>query len=700
MDATGTSSRPYRFAVSATFNAEPLAPFFRFWGEELNTSVEIEFAPFNQPLQTLLAPDSVFARNQDGLNVLLFRAEDIGPLGNADQLLENTSHLAGAIRTAASHLAVPLLVVSCPSSAPVLPDAYDRRLEQQLGEAPGVCHMAWRDLLRLYPVDDYLNPLGEKLGGIPYTDTFFAALGTAIFRHAHALTNRPYKVIALDCDNTLWQGICGEDGPSGVTLDPGRRMLQQFMLEQRDAGMLLAIVSKNNRSDVEETFARNPDFPLSLRHFAATRINWENKAGNLAALAEELNLGTDAIIFLDDNPLECAEVEETLPEVLSLNLPADGAAIEKFLRHIWAFDHPVITEEDRQRSTMYQQVQEFGKALRGAESLEHFLATLQLEVKIRPLEPERAARTAQLTQRTNQFNTTTIRRNETEIRALAQRPGWTVWTVDAADRFGDYGQVGAMILKEQPGNLEVETFLLSCRALGRGVEHHMMRHAGARANALGIDTVLVPFAETARNAPARLFLDGLGKAEPLDGALRYRFRSEALANVAMTAAPVAAAPARKSKGRGDRRRFVEYSRLARELSTPAAVLQRVRQRNSSHTPLSGTETEMQLGAIWRELLETPPASAGDNFFDLGGHSLQAVLLLLRIREQFGVELGIDDVYSGTATLGSMAALIDARKLEAANPEEYAALLAQIEQMSDEEVQALLAEQERLASGDS
>jgi len=683
------TARPYRFAVSATFNAEPLTPFLRFWGEELNTALEIEFAPFNQPLQTLLDPSSVFARNQDGLNVLLVRLEDLGALHGAERLKENTTQLAAVVRSSSAHLAAPLLVVLCPPSHPS-PDDEHLLLAASLGETPGVGFLGWRDIVRLYPVENFHDPLGEKLGGIPYTDRFFAALGTALFRHAHALTAPPFKLIALDCDNTLWRGICGEDGPNGVFLDRGREYLQRFMLDQREDGMLLAIVSKNNEAEVLETFQRNPQFPIGLRHFVTTRINWEDKAGNLASIAQELNLGAASFIFLDDNARECAEVEETLPEVLTLNLPADPDAIPGFLNHIWAFDHPVVTEEDRQRSTLYQQSQEFGKALKSAESLTHFIETLQLKVAISPLADARLSRTAQLTQRTNQFNCSTVRRTEAELRVLAAQPGTSIWTVDAADRFGDYGQVGVLILVAGRDELAVETLLLSCRALGRGVEHQMVRHAAAVAESAGLATIRIGFEPTSKNAPARLFLESLrGSAAPASG---YRFSPAELKQARITAS---AAPASKSPkpARQERRRSIDYARIALELSTAGAVLDRVRERSGGDTHAGGN-TEQQLAAVWRELLDKPAIHAADNFFDLGGHSLQAVLLLLRIKEQFGVELGIDDVYSGTATLSSIAALIEARQMEASDPEKYASLLAEIEQLSDEEVQALLAEQER------
>src|SRR6185369_10184458 len=146
----------------------------------------------------------------------------------------------------------------------------------------GMQFLHYDEIERLYPVENYEAPGGGQLGHIPYNETYYAALGSAIVRRAHAMTRPPYKVIALDCDNTLWSGICGEDGPTGVSLDAGHRELQEFMLRQRESGMLLTMASKNNEPDVIEVFEKNPEMPLALKHFAAWRINWESKAENLA----------------------------------------------------------------------------------------------------------------------------------------------------------------------------------------------------------------------------------------------------------------------------------------------------------------------------------------------------------------------------------------------------------------------------------
>ena len=559
------------------------------------------------------------------------------------------------------------------------------RMRPRRCEIPGIHFLDHRQIEELYPSPDYEAPGGGHLGHIPYTEAYYTALGTALVRRAHAIARPPYKVIALDCDDTLWKGLCGEDGPGGIALDPPRRELQQFMLEQRQAGVLLTIASKNNDPDVVEAFERNPDMPLQLSHFVARRVNWESKADNLATLAAELDLGLDSFIFVDDNPKECAEVETGVPEVLSVPLPADPEQIPDFLRHVWAFDHAVITDADRERNASYTRAQGFAAGMRSTSNLRQFMAGLELKVRIAPLTPAELPRAAQLTQRTNQFNFTTIRRSESELGRLLDDPAYRCFTVSVSDRFGDYGLTGVVIGSSSGDEFLIDTFLLSCRVLGRGVEHRVMAFLAD----LGFETIVVTLVPTSRNSPARQFLDSLGAP---DESLTYRFPAETLRGLEWK--PVdTPAPAPVPTARGAIERSTpEYVRIARTLSTPAQILAEMRResRGAMTAPASNppsTETEIRLAEIWADLLHAPTIAASDNFFDLGGHSLLAVLLLVRIQETFGIELAIDDVYSGALTLAELAERIDM------SSPEYAQLLQEIEALSDEEARRMLAEGE-------
>lgn len=697
---TVAKSPPFRLSISATFTAEPVEPFLRFWARVLHAPLEVRFAPYNQVVQTLLAPGSAFASNSYGLNVLLLRLVDFGEIGTRS-LEENLQELVRSVRTASTSLSSPLLVCHCPGptgfGSPEMEQRSESFLQSAFHQVPGVQFLDYREIEQLYPVPLRDNPEGERLGRIPYTDAWFCALGTALVRRARAIFQPPYKVIALDCDNTLWQGICGEDGPQGVVLDPARRALHEFMLAQREAGVLLAMASKNNEEDVLETFHAHPEMPLRPEHFTAWRINWRSKAENLAEMAEELNLGLDSFIFIDDNPKEAAEVAEGVPEVLALTLPFAIEEMPRYLEHVWAFDHPVVTREDRNRSASYAQQQEFGEERRRASSLADFLAKLDLRVTVSELQPDTVDRVAQLTQRTNQFNCTTVRRTAPEIRALLDQGRLECRTVDVSDRFGHYGLVGVMLFHRTAEEIAVDTLLLSCRALGRGVEHRMLAWLGKLAKDAGLKTVSVPFHPTPKNLPALEFLQSTGKAWRTETAsgLVFRFPADQILGLEWKPSAGEAQPASpRRRLEPAPRRQVEYERIALELSSAGQILARVRQEHTDLAALShGSEIEHGLAAIWSELLEKRVVSHTANFFDLGGHSLLAVLLLLRIRERFGVDLMIDDVYSGTATLAGMARKIEAKQLGELDPGEYQALLAEVEGLSDDEVARLLAESE-------
>jgi FkbH-like protein len=700
----------FRFAISATFTAEPVESALRFWSQRLNMEADIRFAPYNQVSQTLLDPAGDFASNRHGVNAIFVRIEDLAQFDRHDaatlpRIEANLRSLLDLARTAVAHMSVPLVFVLCPASPDFAADPARQALVRQmnklaaasLAETPGIQMLTESEIERQYPVLEKHSPEGERLGRIPYTEIYFCALGTALVRLTHGLLMPPFKVIALDCDNTLWRGICGEDGPRGISVDAPYRALQQFMLDQRESGMLLTMASKNNERDVIETFEQNREMPLELHHFVTSRLNWEPKAINIESMAAEISLGVDSFIFVDDNPKETAELSESLPQVLSLTLPHESGfiphgMISHFLDHVWAFDHVVVTEEDRHRNVYYSQAQEFGRELQKAQSAEHFLETLELQVRIDPLTPERLARTAQLTQRTNQFNFTSIRRTELDIQNLVAAGNMECRTVEVADRFGDYGVTGVLLFGVDQNALVIDTFLLSCRVLGRGVEHRVLAMLAEEAARRGLAWIAARLEPTSKNQPARDFLQQVGAGYLVDGV--YRFPVKELRGLKVQPASVSTVPpapkARAASQPAHKR--PDYEDIALHLSTPAQIHAAIHAQityDPSDEPL--TELESRLAAIWCDLLKRPNVPLSGNFFDLGGHSLLAVALIMRVKEEFDVELPIDDVYSADLTLVDLARKVEA--LQHGTPEEYEAILRELESLSDAEVERLLAEEE-------
>jgi FkbH-like protein len=676
-------------AISATFTADPVAEVVELWCGELGLPARVELAPYHQVFQQLLDPASLLRSNRQGANVVLTRIEDWAPERDAARRLGEPESMAAveravtdlleALEEAARAMAAPLLVFVCPCSpeaAAVAPfHALLAELEARLGAlalgVPNLYVISAAELAALYPVETLHDPYADHLGHIPYTPAGFAALGTLVARKVYATTGPPAKVIALDCDQTLWKGVCGEDGPEGVVLDEPRRRLQEFVLAQRQAGTLLCLCSKNQEEDVWSTFDRRSDFPLGRRDLTAWRINWSPKSENLRGLAAELGLGLDSFVLIDDNPVECAEVRAGCPQAMVLELPVDEREILKVLQHFWAFDRLRTTAEDRGRAELYGQALERERHRRSAGSFAEFLAGLELAVDILPLTPEKLERTAQLTQRTNQFNASTIRRTEGEIQRLLADGALECRVVEVRDRFGDYGLVGVVLFAVRPLALAVDTFLLSCRVLGRGVEHRVLSELAREAAARGVERIDVPAVPTARNRPALDFLRGIpGAREEAAGEGGLVFRLPAVpvdSTHALAASEDAPAPSREREndGGGPPSRSDLLLRIATGLSDPLAVRRRIvagRTRPGGcvegGVPPRGAAEE-RLARLFAEVLGIERMGAHDSFFDLGVHSLPAAQVISRIRETFGVELTLRSFFAAP-TLAGLATEIERR----------------------------------------
>lgn len=391
----------------------------------------------------------------------------------------------------------------------------------------GVAERVRRDFASVYLVDE--DRVYGRVGKQHVTDPrlwFLArmgigegALGTLTaeyMRFIKAARGRARKCLVLDLDNTLWGGVVGEDGPHGIALGqeaPGNayRAFQEVVLDLWKRGIILAIASKNNEADALEVLERHPDMLLRPRHFAAMRINWLDKATNLEAIARELNIGLDSIVFVDDNPAECALIRARLPQVLTVQLPQDPALYRGTLLALTDFESLHLTEEDRQRGQLYAQRRERQDwEAHHADNLGDYLSELGLVVEVQVADEFAIPRIAQLIGKTNQFNLTTRRHSEADVRAFATAADHAVYGVRVRDRFGDHGLVGAAIVGRGGDVWEIDTLLMSCRVLGRGVETAFLSALVAAAREGGAHTVRGLFIPTAKNLPARDFYSDNG----------------------------------------------------------------------------------------------------------------------------------------------------------------------------------------------
>jgi FkbH-like protein len=706
------AATPPQVLISATFTASPLEEPLAFWLRELRLPHQAGLVGYQQLFQTLLDPVGPFAANQRGANVALFRLEDLTGQDSFAELEANALDLTNTLISSAEKLNVPLLVCLCPDSAGFLEteerqqfaSSLRTRITEQLKNRANLYVLCPNQLIADYEVTEVDDPLAQRAGHVPYRSEFYIALGTGIVRTIAALERRPLKVIAVDCDNTLWTGVCGEDGPAGVQIDAGRRALQTRLLQLKQAGWLIALVSKNNEGDVRETFQAHQDMPLQWSDVAAHRINWNAKSSNLLQIAEELNLGLDSFVFLEDDGREAAEVRENRPEVVTIQVPSSSGDLPHFLKHLWVFDHvKPITEEDQKRTQRYAEQTERKRFEQQAGNLRDFLAGLRLETLFGPVTAETLPRVAQLTQRTNQMNTMLRRYSEAEL-AQELANGMHAFTVTVSDRFGSYGLVGVLFAHAEAQEVRVTDFMLSCRALGRGVEHQMLAHAGELAESLGKQTVGVGVIKGPRNQPAVEFLKQTLKSDLAvedKEAVWIHWPTSKLKTVELQVSdePVGPAIAPAEPKRSGSSEVVDYSRIAGSLSSAAKIeveIQQLRRKKANQSRKIGalpeTELEHRLAAIWRDLLGLETVGIDEDFFDLGGHSLLAVQLLSRIHRELGIDLPDSVIYHEKLRISNLARTIELLELGIEDRQGYEAALAEIESLSDEEVEALLAQE--------
>ncbi len=710
---------PLTVAVAATFTAEPLAGPLEFWLAELEQPANLVFAPYGQVFPALLDPGSALSANSRGVNLLLVRFEDwaegAGVEPGGPSVVTAVTDFAAALRTSVARTGVPhLVVVGPPSPGGVGAGEAHHDLEAGLvaalaGEAL-IDVTTSRTLVELYGADRY-DDYADRIGRMPYTAEFYASLATMAARRLAARLRVAPKVLVLDCDGTLWDGVVGEDGPDGVQAGRARRAVRTLLADQVAQGRLLCLASNNDERDVHEVFARHPDWPLTLEQVTAGRIDWTPKSQKLRSMATQLGLGLDSFVLIDDDPVQCGEVRAACPEVLTVQLPADPEAALAVLRHCWPLDPRPLTSADGERSRYYR---EAGEREQHRAQLSHadFIASLDLVVSIGAVRPHELERVRQLSERTNQFNLTGARAPG------GPAPSGEILTVQVRDRFGDYGLVGAVALRTGPEALSVEMFLLSCRALARGVEHRIAAHIGELAVARGLDSVALNHRATGRNHPALAFLATLpGQENPTD-ASRFVIPAAALAAVRHdpgagpatpgphTGSPIAADPApptvlpapRPGTAGPPAYSWAWVARVATELASPAAVLAGGRAFARRNAPAASgvttdrapTATELSVMRMWADLLGFEPGSITDSLLDLGGNSLLLVQFMARVHADLRVELPIDILFMSAFTVEQVAQEIDIRLLGGATDDELAGVLRELDGLSDAEIDALFA----------
>ncbi len=498
---------------------------------------EVEFGGYGSMAQDVLASDGPVARMDPDIIVLALALDDLDanhgvPGWRCDDARAEVDALLGLL------LAKTRAVIAVHNFLPpLLPDGglvLDRQghdLTTQVQalnlhiattvrqRAPRLVLVDWDRSLRQLGAAAALDERGRYMWRAPFRHPFLNAWAQQLSRIASAMKGRAKKVVVLDCDNTLWGGVVGEDGLKGIKLDreqyPGRVFFDfhATILHLAERGVLVTLCSKNNEADVFEVLDKHPACRIKRAHLSGWRVNWSDKASNIAALAEELNLGLDAFVFVDDNPMECELVRQILPQVTVLQVPRRLHELPPLLLQDGLFDTLQITDEDRNRAQLYQGESQRKNARGAFGDIDEYLQSLQTVATIHPARAAEIPRIAQLTQKTNQFNLTTRRYAEAEVQALADDPDAAVYALSAGDRFGTLGLVGVLIARRAGTVARIDNFLMSCRALGRRLEQAMVEHClqdlGER---WSVNSVEAEFISTAKNAQVADFWPRMGFA--------------------------------------------------------------------------------------------------------------------------------------------------------------------------------------------
>jgi FkbH-like protein len=527
--------RRLRIALLRSVTIEPLVPLLVSTMAAHDFAVSVELGQLGNYFVEATQPDSFLHRSDFDACIVLAALEAIAPeIGEAAAQLDELPSAINTFLDCLERLSDTFtgLVIVCNFAAgqPLLA----RRLQSQKSRSAryacdeanrllatrmeGRRNVALCDLAYLAGragASDYFSARDMATVLQPFTPAGFQALADDWAGLCRLHFRGSAKCIVLDCDNTLWGGIVGEDGVHGLRLGetyPGTcyQQFQRQLKQLKQFGFLLALNSKNNEADVRAVFAEHPAMVLRWEDFAAARVNWQDKAENIAALATDLNLGVDSFVFIDDNAFELERVRAVYPGLLTLTVPEEIWKLPELLSRCTVLDRIRLTQEDVSKADMYAQERQRKQAHEAASSLDDYLSRLGLRMTIEPFAAERnGPRAEQLLQKTNQFNLTSHRYMEKDLAEL-DRQGAMIFVASLRDRFGDYGRIALTIVRFDGNVPRIDSFLMSCRAIGRKAETVFLRFLLRHLADLGFDKVQASFVPTERNQVAAGFLPDHG----------------------------------------------------------------------------------------------------------------------------------------------------------------------------------------------
>ncbi len=551
---TGTfdALKPVNVGVLSTFTSDILRPYIIVESAVMGLLARSYFAPFNQFEQQVFDSSSRLYESSLDFVVFAMRLEEIAPRLVTRFMALSSGDIDSELRGIEGRLQSLVEGVRRSTKATVLvfnfagPDFLAAGLADSFLESSqasviqranesvaSIC----RKLQGVYVFDyaravydfglrHWYDPKLWHLGRIPFGVGAQIEMSRWLARYLRAICFPPCKCLVVDLDNTLWGGVLGEDGLGGIALGedyPGNvyKNFQRRLLSLQDRGVLLAVASKNNENDVLEVFRKHPDCVLKAEDFAALQIGWQDKATSLTAISKELNIGTDALAFFDDSPVEREWIRSQMPEVTVIEVPKTPLGFAHALDKSGAFDLVSISAEDRKRAEMYQREQERKQLQTHSTSLEEFLERLDITATIGRVDPETLPRVTQLIAKTNQFNLTTRRYTPSEFQTIIDSGAVALW-LRVADRFGDNGLVGvAVAVPENAKQWLIDTFLLSCRVIGRQVETALLSLLLRQIQERGGRKVIGEYISTAKNRVAAEFYQKHGFDRADDNGKRW-----------------------------------------------------------------------------------------------------------------------------------------------------------------------------------
>lgn len=529
----GSQGRPVRIALLSSYVLDWLIPYLDVECRKAGLNPEFYLGPFNQYTQQILNPRSDLYQFKPDVIFLALGLEDICPevavSPKEDELARArgaiVGQVLGLVREIEAHSGALTVVHSFSAlgrdGLGILQNRLANGLSKWLGslndELAGELRTHERSFLM--PLDSVVGWVGRErshqakmwyMASMRMAEASLPELARYSMRYVKALKGLTRKCVVLDLDGTLWGGVVGEAGTEGVALGPTAPGIeyvdfQRALLGLTRRGILLAVCSKNNPEDALPVIRTHPHMVLREEQFAAMRINWSNKADNILEIAQELNIGLDSLVFIDDNPNERELIKQVLPEVLTVDLPKDPSLYRRMLEDMTDFDLLALTKEDETRGAQYQANAKRQAAKNTAASLDEYLHSLGIRVAIDLASREALNRVVQLFNKTNQFNLTTKRYQAEDVIRFMESEEYRLYDLHVTDRFSDHGLVGTAVIRKQREEWHIDSLLMSCRVMGLGVETAFLERICSDAVRERAVRLIGEYVQTKKNQPVKEF---------------------------------------------------------------------------------------------------------------------------------------------------------------------------------------------------